>query len=388
MIGMKLCVGVDIGNAKTEVAFMKKGQLTFVRQPSVVSPLLTKPDSNDVPEDQLMNNIFDNLTVQTFSHGLKRDGLYVIGSKALVSPDTIHNMPISIGDKSTHDIPLLTSLSLLSAIALDEYYSSTKKLPKTLAVEVKMATAIPSSEFTKDAAKKLESRFLGSHQINLYVGDSNVLVSLEITHCKVTEEGKTAMLAFLNSDAAILANYNETYDKDLTPGDFSEALSLHVDIGDGTSEIVYTNGFNPVQGASEGLRVGVGHATENAISLYKKELGNSIGEISRQHFMKVLTGKSEKAKIANQQMEKATAAQAQKILNAITEGFANITSSNADYFFVHGGGSITFKEDLYDDLVEFANKVRAEVVWIPAEYASTMNSKGTYYLASILFAEK
>lgn len=385
---MELCVGIDIGNAKTEIAYMEDGNLVFVRQPSVVNRLSMKPDANDNSPDFLMDNLFDNLTVQTFSKGLDHDGLFFIGKRALSSPDTVLNMPISVGSKSLSDIPILMSLSMLSGIGLKRHFKTTNKVPKTLTVKVKMATAIPSSEYTKDAARHLENRFLGEHTINMFFGDHNVLVTIEVTDCKVTEEGKTAMLAFLNSDASILRHYNEAYDKKLVPEDFSDALSLHADIGDGTSEIVYTNGYNPVQGGSEGLRVGVGHATKTAIELYKKVLSNNTGDISRQHFMQLLQKKNEKAKIANEQMKNATMAQSLKILDKIKDGFATITSSEADFFFVHGGGSITFKDDLYEDLVKFASSVKAEVVWIPAEFATQMNSKGTFYLAQFLFCNK
>lgn len=384
---MELCCGIDIGNAKTEVAFMSNGEMKFVRQPSVVTYLTSKPDANDSDEATVMSQLFENLTVQTFSQGLKQDGLYFVGTKALSSADGIRNMPIHSGQKSEHDIPLLASFSILSGIGIDEYYKANKQLPKSLHMKVKMATAIPSSEYTKDIARRLEVRFLGEHNVNMFVGESTVLVTLEITHCKVTEEGKTAMLAFLNSDASILAHYNETYATNLTPADFSKAKSLHADIGDGTSEIVYTNGFNPVAGGSRGLRVGVGHATQNAIELYKKELSNSTGEITRQHFMETLNGKNDKAKIANEQMEKATIGQAVKILDKIMEGFAEVTTSSADYFFVHGGGSIVFKKNLYEDLLSFASRVSGQVVWIPAEHATTMNSKGTFYLAEFLFCK-
>ncbi|MEK6189798.1 MAG: ParM/StbA family protein [Carnobacterium alterfunditum] len=384
---MEMTVGIDIGNAKTEVAYSDKGELKFVRQPSVYTYLTEKPDNNDNDEAVVMNQLFDNLLVHAISGGLRRQGQFYIGNKALDTPDNVINMPIELGSKSEHDIPLLMSFSLLAAIAAKKYYNANNEIPSSLSVEVKMATAIPSSEYNKQSAQRLESRFLGKHKVTLEIGDSSVLVLLTITHCKVTEEGKTSMLAFLNSDPSILSDYNKTYEKEATPADFSEALSLHADIGDGTSEIVFTKGFNPVTGGSRGLRVGVGHATTNAIKLYKQELGNSTGEITRQHFAQTLKGKNEKAELARDSMKRATVGQALKIMDKIIEGFASITTSSADYFFVHGGGSIAFKDDLYYELLDFASRVRGEVVWIPEQHATTMNSKGTYYLAQYLFSD-
>ncbi|WP_230379643.1 hypothetical protein, partial [Microbacterium sp. ZXX196] len=82
---------------------------------------------------------------------------------------------------------------------------------ESLSMEIQSATAIPSSEYTRQNAKILEDRFKNKHIVTLYIGDSQVLVSIKFTDCKVTEEGKTSMLAFLNSDEDILKDYNETY---------------------------------------------------------------------------------------------------------------------------------------------------------------------------------
>lgn len=385
MVKMKYCVGIDIGNAKTEIAFYRKGVLNFVTQPSVISYLPKPPKANDRREEQLIEDLYDNLTVNFFSPKVKKNHTYHVGTKSLSYPSTIANMPIETGNKSSNDIPIITSMSMISAIALKDYYEKENVLPTELNVSLKMASAIPSSEYSLERAKYLEERFLQEHQVNLYVGEKTVLVKVHVTHCKVTEEGKTAMLAFLNSDEDILKHYNETYDKSAKPTDFKDALSLHADIGDGTSEFVFTTGVNPVAEGSDGMRTGVGHATTSAITMYKDELGGAIGDITRQHFMDLLQSNSEKARIAKEQMDLGIFGQAGKINQAIEQYFSSLTNSTANYFFVHGGGSIVFKDAMYEDLIEFAEKVYGEVVWIPEEYATHMNSRGTFHLAKILF---
>ena len=384
---LNLCCGIDIGNAKTEVAFMEEKSLKLVRQPSVISPLTSKPESNDADEKTIVNDLLNNLAVQIISPALKRDGIYFVGTKSLNTAENIRNMNITIGQKSTQDIPIITSLSMLSGIAIQKAYNDDNELPKSLTLNIKMATAIPSSEFKKASAKLLEERFQGEHTVIVYVGSNPVNVTVNVTHCKVTEEGKTAMLAFLQSDKDIMDNYNKTYNEKATPQDFKDALSVHSDIGDGTSEIIVTKGYNPVPNGSFGERVGVGHATKDAVVLYRDELGGMIGDMTRQHFMTLLQGNTEKSKIANEKMKEATQIQSQKIIEAIQQGFLEKTASNADFFFVHGGGSIVFKEDMYQDLVDFANQVRARVVWIPENYATSMNSRGTFYLAKHLFCK-
>lgn len=384
---MNLCCGIDIGNAKTEVAFMENESLKLVRQPSVISQLVSKPESNDSDEETIVKDLLNNLAVQIFSPALNRDGIYFVGKKSLNTPQNIRNMNISIGQKSTQDIPVITSLSMLSGIAIQRYFQTKKQVPQTLTLNVKMATAIPSSEYSKANAKTLEDRFLGDHTVNVYIGAKSVIVTVKVTHCKVTEEGKTAMLAFFNSDDGIMKNYNETYNEGATPRDFSTASSLHADIGDGTSEIIFTQGYNPVPNGSFGVRVGVGHATNEAIKLYREELGGMIGDITRQHFMTLLEGQTEKSKVAKDKMKEATIIQGQKIIESIQQGFLEKTASTAEFFFVHGGGSIVFKRDMYEDLIRFAEQVRGRVVWIPEQYATSMNSRGTFYLAKHLFCK-
>ncbi|MEK5105005.1 ParM/StbA family protein [Cytobacillus sp. FSL M8-0252] len=385
---MNLCCGIDIGNAKTEVAFMGNEKLNLVRQPSVVSQLLSKPETNDSDEKTLVTNLLDNLAVHIFSDALKKDGIYFVGRKALDTPRNIKNMNITLGNKVKQDIPIITSLSLLAGVAIQKHYETKETLPKTLTLNVKMATAIPSSEYTKDSAKFLEDRFLGEHNIKVFVGSNSVVVNVNVTHCKCTEEGKTAMLAFLKSENDILSNYNDTYNENAKPIDFAKARSLHSDIGDGTSEIIFTQGFNPVPNGSYGVRVGVGHATNEAIKLYRNELGGLIGDITRQHFIELLTGDTEKSKVAREKMTEATYIQGYKINEHIQQAFVEYTASTAEYFFVHGGGSIVFKKDMYEDLIDFTSQVRARVVWIPEEYATSMNSRGTFYLAQQLFCKE
>lgn len=384
---MNLVCGVDIGNAKTEVAFNENEELVLKRQPSVISQLLSKPESSDSDEESIIRTLFDNLAVHIFSPALKRDGIFFVGNKALNSQHAIKTLNITTGNKASRDIPVITSLSLIAGIGIQNYYNTNKSVPDTLTIDTKMVTAIPSSEYSKENAKKFEERFINDHKVNVYIGAKTVLVTIKISNCKVTEEGKTAMLAFLNSSDDILKNYNETYKLNAKPIDFANAKSLHIDIGDGTSEFTYTKGANPVPNGSFGARVGVGHATNEAIKLYREELGGLIGEITRQHFISVMNEKTPKSKVAREKMQQASFIQGEEIIEKIKEGFQVLTSSNAEYFFVHGGGSVVFKDDMYEDLLEFAKTVLARVVWIPEEFATSMNSRGTFYLSQVLYSK-
>ncbi|MCM3603141.1 ParM/StbA family protein [Robertmurraya korlensis] len=384
---MKLCVGIDIGNAKTELAFESEKQLQLVRQPSVISYLPRTPESNDLPLEHVMNNLIDNLIVNISSPSIKRNGDYYIGKKAMQHDGIKTNMLINLGGKSTHDLPIITSLSLVAATSVKKHYETEGELPESLSIDLKMATAIPSSEFSRQNAKTLEDRFKNKHIVTLYIGDHQVLTSIKVTDCKVTEEGKTSMLAFLNSDEDILEDYNEIYSENKKPSDFKSTRSLHSDIGDGTSEFVVIEGASPVQGLSKGKRLGVGHASDLAIRLLREQI-NISDKFTRQQLQEWLKRDNEKGQLARNLMGEATLGQAQAILEEIQTSFQELASSDVDYVFVHGGGSITFKNELQEELMDFAKNNHFKVVWIPAKYATTMNSRGTFYLAKMMYSNK
>lgn len=383
---MNLCVGIDIGNAKTEMAFELEKKLHLVRQPSVISYLPRTPESNDLPLEHVMENLMDNLIVNISSPSIKRNGDYYIGKKAMQHDGIKTNMMISLGGKSTHDLPIITSLSLVAATSVKKHYDTEGELPESLSINLKMATAIPSSEYSRQNAKTLEDRFKTKHILTLYIGEYQVLTSIKVVECKVTEEGRTSMLAFLNSDNEILKDFNEIYGENKKPSDFLKARTLHADIGDGTSEFVVIEGASPVQGLSKGKRLGVGHASDLAISLLREQI-NISDKFTRQQLQEWLGRENEKGQLARTLMKEATYGQAISILEEIQLAYQELASSDADYAFVHGGGSITFKEDLQEELMNFAKNNHFKVVWIPEKYATTMNSRGTFHLAQMMFCK-
>jgi plasmid segregation protein ParM len=378
-----LC-GTDIGNSKTEISYRVGEEIVSVRQPSVITRLLRKPPTSDLSESTLVEDLLNNLSVQINSPALRTDGTFFVGKKAFSNSKNLKDMNIVLGNKVDQDVPIINTLSMIAAINVKKYYQEKKSLPSQLMVDVSKSTAIPSSEFTASVAKRLEDRLLGTHLVALYIGEKTVMVAINIVKCKVTEEGKTSMLAFKNSSNEILRHYNATYQLNSTPKDFKNKKSLHIDIGDGTSEFTAMFGYNPIPDSSHGERLGVGHATNEAITLYREEL-KGVGKISRQSFMELLQEDTEKAEFAREKLEEATILQSEAILEATQEAFVSLTESSSDFFFVHGGGSIVFKDDLYDLLVTFANSIKARVVWIPEEFATHLQSKGNLYLAEALF---
>ncbi|MED3731098.1 ParM/StbA family protein [Geobacillus stearothermophilus] len=381
---MKLVVANDIGNSETKMIVND----TLIKQPSVVKRLLSKPNVMETNVEKNIANLLDELIVHVTSNAMKRSGLYFIGKRANMTADKVENMNIKLGNKSKHDIPVLMTLSMLAARSVQLAYQENQELPPSISVDVSMTTAIPASEYSADQARYLEGRFTSNdHVVIVYVGETPVTVTLHFQTVKVTQEGIPALYALLESENEILKNYNEHYKKQAVPKDFANKRILHVDIGDGTTEYIYTVGMNPVTDVCSGEKRGVGHATEEATQLLKEEVGGFLN-LNRQQFMDIFRDPSHHLHdLAVRFMQEARYSQAQRILEDIQEKYSDI-AGNVDVIAVYGGGSIQFKEELYEELLDFANTVHCEVLWIPKKYAVDMNVNGLHVInEKILFKQ-
>jgi len=378
-------VANDIGNSETKMIVND----TLIKQPSVVKRLLSKPNVMETNVEKNIANLLDELIVHVTSNAIKRSGLYFIGKRANITADKVENMNIKLGNKSKHDIPVLMTLSMLAARSVQLAYQENQELPSSISVDVSMTTAIPASEYSADQARYLEGRFTSNdHVVIVYVGETPVTVTLHFQTVKVTQEGIPALYALLERDNEILKNYNEHYKKQAVPKDFANKRILHVDIGDGTTEYIYTVGMNPVTDVCSGEKRGVGHATEEATQLLKEEVGGFLN-LNRQQFMNIFLDPSHHLHdLAVRFMQEARYSQAQRILEDIQEKYSDI-AGNVDVIAVYGGGSIQFKEELYEDLLDFANNVHCEVLWIPEKYAVDMNVNGLHVInEKILFKKQ
>ncbi|MGE2624545.1 hypothetical protein ACQH8C_25750, partial [Escherichia coli] len=88
----------------------------------------------------------------------------------------------------------------------------------------------------------------------------------------------------IEGDQEILDIYNDQYKEKAVPKDFVNKKILHADIGDGTTEYVYTVGLNPIPDNCTGERRGVGHAIESAIALLKEDTNGRV-LLKRQQYM-------------------------------------------------------------------------------------------------------
>src|SRR5699024_3325101 len=383
---MELVVGNDIGNSETKNIVND----VLIKQHSVIKRLLKKPDFTEVDDRKNVINLLDELVVNISSGALRRDGLYFVGKRANLSADNVENINIKLGNKHRNDIPIIMTLSMLSARAIQLHYQKENEVPSLIDLDVDMITAIPASEYSKEKAEQLQKRFLDhEHIVTVYVGGKSVTVKLNFNFVKVTQEGVPALYAFLESDEDILNDYRKIYpDDELEQKGLKDKKILHVDIGDGTTEYIYTIGLNPVVDACSGERRGVGHATEEATKLIKDEVGGYL-DINRQQFIEMYRDETNNLHdLAKQFMSEARFLQSNQIIEDVEEKYISNTAGNVDIIAVYGGGSIQFKPELYDSLLEFAETVKCKLLWVPENYAVDMNVNGMMVLIEKVFSKQ
>ncbi|MGZ9869537.1 hypothetical protein ACU3L3_14055 [Priestia endophytica] len=255
-----------------------------------------------------------------------------------------------------------------------------------------MSSAIPTSQHNIETARQLEERFMDtSHVVIVYVGQEQVTVELNFSQVKVTKEGIPALYAIFEAPNDMFKEFSKEYGLKKVDGSyFMNSKIMHIDIGSGTTEYIYSVGINPQSEQCTGERRGVGHAVEEAIQLMKEERKGL--NINRQQFAKYIERPDEYPKdhdLAVHYLREARINQVDFILEDVERKYTTTLSSEPEYLACYGGGSIEFKEDMYKFLKEFADSVDAKVLWIPEQYAVDMNVKGLDILnRNILFTEE
>lgn len=388
---MKLRVINDFGNSTTKTLI--NGER--VDQPSVIKRIHGPEAVSENAIDKNLAKIFDELTVNISSPSLKRSGFFSVGTRANLDAIKSENMNIKLGKKSRNDIPLIMNLSITAAQAVQLSYNKNKKLPEKIDVQGTLTGAIPASEYTSDIAREFEERFTGKentpiiHVVIVYVGQQSVTVTIKYDQAKITQEGIPALYALIEAPESILSKFRELYKDDpkyssMTQRDFLSLKGLGIDIGNGTTEYIHSRGVNPVLENCHGEKRGVGHVAEEAAGLLQNELNGHL-KINRQRIDGILQdSQNNYHELAQKFMSEAQYGESNRILEDVQERFS-IIGGDIDFIMVFGGGSITFEEELYPSLIEFANDVRCVILWIPEEFAVDMNLNGLEVLHTKIF---
>ncbi|WP_018767438.1 ParM/StbA family protein [Bacillus sp. 105MF] len=385
---------VDIGNSKVKFKIEEEVQ----KVPSVYKRLFAPLTPNETDIEKCVVNLLDELNVHITSSSIKRSGQFLVGKRAMNSAKDTTTMDIEEGGKHEDDLPIIHLVSIVAAKAIQKEFGETRNLPKTLDVKVNLTTAIPASEWKPEHARELEKRFVEKPHIAIVdVAEEKVTVTVNFEKATVTREGIPPLFrmirAIADGDHKMFSRYvefcknelgysEEEIQKLLTIEVFSKKKILHGDIGDGTTEYIYTDGLNPVPDSCTGERRGIGHALLEAIKLLQNNRPG-IGEITRQQFAEFLLQVEHKFhKEAKGFFYETRFVQAENILSDIRKKYKNNTASEAEVIAIYGGGSIALEDDLKKELVSFCKKNKLELLWIPAEYAVDMNIEGLDVLAN------
>lgn len=380
----KIKTASDNGNSTIKETIRSEESKVTVIQPSLIKPLLTAPAFPETNEETAVANLHDNLIVNITSNALRIGGLYAVGKKAQKLGGA-RNMNIHVGKKHKDDLPVVASLAMIAARAVQIDYKAKGSLSNEIEVEVEYSSALPAIEYSVEAAKHLEERFKdGTHIVQVYAVKQPVTVRLTFSGCKVTQEGNPAVFAIVSGDEDLLIDYNKHYTK-RSNVDFQHEKILTIDIGDGTTELIYTVNGKPVVEYCRGLKNGVGHAADEANKLLEQTLDLEL-HMNRQDFMQaVLDNDNHFHADAQLSMTRATEIKSMDLLTEIQDVFQTVVKGDVTIFMVIGGGSATFRSALYDDLLEYANDNDVKMLWIPEKYAALINMLGLDFLNQKLF---
>ncbi|MEV2909469.1 ParM/StbA family protein [Paenibacillus larvae] len=388
---MKLRVISDFGNSNTKIRI--NGER--IEQPSVIKRLHGPEPVAETDIEKNIANLFEELTVNISSPSLRRSGFFAVGHRANLDALKSENMNIKLGKKSRHDIPLVMNLSLTAAQAVKQYYKKNNRLPEKIDLLGNLTGAIPASEYTSEIAKEFEERFTGKeeapivHVVIVYIGAHSVAVTIKYENAKITQEGIPALYALIEAPDTILKKFCQLYKdfpkrSNMTQRDFLSLKGLGIDIGNGTTEYIHFWGVNPVLQNCHGEKRGVGHAAEEAAKLLENELNGHL-KINRQRFDEIIQNpQNNYYELAQKFMSEAQYGEANKILEDVQERYV-VIGGDIDFIMVFGGGSITFEEDLYPSLIEFAEDTKIMILWIPEEFAIDMNLDGLEILHTKVF---
>lgn len=381
---IKVNVEADLGNSNLKIFINDE----YVTVPNVFQRVHGGMDAYESDENKNVLNLLENLYVHVSSSAIKRNGSFLIGKRAMQNSEKMKAMNIKIANKHEEDLPIINTLSVIGAKMIQKVYKETKAIPDVLNIDIDLITAIPASQHTPKTAQFLVNRFTeNTHVVIIYVGDRPITVQVKCSKVRVTKEALAALYAITEAPDEMFKEFQELYkdrldNKKITGDFFKDKKILHTDIGEGTSEYIFTDGLSPVLDSCSGERRGIGHAIEEACTLLNKERTTNF---KRQQFTEILLNKNDKyyedasGFIYNTRFE-----QAELIQEDIEDKFTNATGGQAEVLAVYGGGSISLKEELYDELLRLCKRTGMMLLYVPEKYAIELNPKGMNVLRKII----
>lgn len=371
-------VGNDNGNSEHDICI--DGRL--IQQPNVNCTVDELPWSEEQAPEGIVRNLQEQLIV-TIDSPSARPGMYYIGKFALGSGELLDAMQVGLDYKHEVDLPIVNTLGQIAAVATQKAYEEEKNIPLHIDVLVDMTTALPITQHTDDTSMKFEKRFMaGPHNVTVHLGKVRVAVKVTFDFVKVVPEATPVTFALQKDEQGkwregdIFQEFVETYK---LPGKFNgsyfkDKRILHTDIGDGSTEYPITEGNKLLRQFVYGSNHGAGYAIEEALDEFNRLI--HLPDSPRQFFSDVLKNKNHKYYSKSiQTLRRPLEGQGKQIVNNIRKQLTK-ARNEIDVICVYGGGSILMRTILYPMLKELCDEREIQLLYIPSQYAVTMNAKG------------
>lgn len=394
-------VGNDLGNSEQDIYV----DGVLVQQPNVFSIAGQIPwvdDDTDVMKN--LKNIYDNLVVSIVATAGIPTGLYLIGKHALkTNGENVTNLYVKGNNsKANQIVPYVNTLGVIAARAV-ENANELGEIPSEISVDVDMATALPVKQHTPSNIQTLQNNFMnGTHHVTVHLGvTKKVDVKINFIYVHVLQEGSPAVFSLqMDSMGAwrtagykgnevtsqpIFSEFADTYEiKDIDGSYFDGKNILHLDCGDGTTDTPFTRGDSVDKDFGSGVNHGVGHAIDPATNDLLAIAPYAFNSVSRQQFSEILKSQfsSRKHKFLNEALQAFGPHidnQVAQIMKHVSDQVLKIGANDIDIIVVYGGGSILMKDKLFPKLKELAKSTRIQLLYIPKEYAITLNAEGLDY---------
>lgn len=395
---MKFLVSNDNGNSEQKLAVGDE----IYHQPNVYALYNNRPAEEEKPLEDVMESLLDNIVVTIDSKAVSPHArTYVVGNRALeiTSGSALQNMNIKRSKKHEEALPVINTLGFLAAIATKEQFSlNGRKLSEgeTIDLDVTMTTALPATTHDDQTSNQFANKFTENyHEVKVHYNNSHSTVRIKFNLVKVLVEGVPALFNIFEDgdggyrDDDLFDEFKEVYGHNKIDGSyFNEKRLLHIDIGDGTTELTFTQGYKFDKGKSYGEDFGLGIALEDALVTFKKEMQNYDLKVKRQDLSYYLRNKdSDFHDLAAVCMEQPLEQLAERLFEAINNRTSDLKLA-FDVIVVYGGASIALKDALYKLLVNKYNPIKKEILWIPQKYAIDMNVNGMKIYNDITLKEK
>jgi plasmid segregation protein ParM len=377
-MGIHFFVGNDNGNSEHDIIIDGK----LIRQPNVNCMVDKLPWSEEQAPESFIKNLQDQLIV-TIDSPSARAGMYYIGKFALDSGELLDSMQVGIDVKSDVNLPIVNTLAQIAAAAVQKSYEEEKKILESIEVTVDMATALPITQHTDETSARFERRFTDApHNVTVHLGKQRVSVKIVFEFVKVVPEATPVTFALQKDadgkarDGEIFREFIEVYQlpANVNGTYFKDKRILHTDIGDGSTEYPITEGNKFLRQFVHGSNHGAGQAIEEALDEFNRLI--HLPDSPRQFFSDVIKNPSHKyyAK-AMSTLIRPLDGQARQIIQNIRKQLTK-ARNEIDVICVYGGGSILMRNILYPLLKELCDEREIKLLYIPEQYAITMNAEG------------